>query len=114
VRCFHGLEVAIDLARRTAMEPLKNAKKDENSIDPEKVRAAVRRIKKDQVFCLLDRAIDLLSQKGLLALVKGYINPRDLRPDTDAAVDLLAAIRDFEKRSLRGDYYEPFDYNYKT
>jgi hypothetical protein len=93
---------------------MKNAIPGHHRIDPEKVRAAIRRMRKDQVFCLLDRAVDLLSQQGLLALVEGYVNPRDLRPESEAAQDMLAAIRKFEETSLHRGYYEPFDVTYKN
>jgi len=40
-------------------------------IDPDKLRAAVRRLGDDYVFYMLNEAIDLLPQAKLLKLVKG-------------------------------------------
>jgi len=69
---------------------------------------------KDDVFHLLDRAIDLLSQQGLRRLVKGYINPIQLEVDGEVRTDFLKEIREFQNVSLRGKYYESFAVNWKN
>ena len=47
-------------------------------IDPNKLRAALRRLGDDSVFYLLNEAIDLLPQAKLVKLVKRYIDPSEL------------------------------------
>ena len=86
----------------------------QKKIDTSKLRAAIRRMGKDDVYHLLDRAIDLLSQQGLRRMVKGYLNPEKLEIEDGGKRDLLQEIRDFRDASLGGKYYEPFDVNWKN
>ena len=85
-------------------------------IDRDRLRAVIRKLGNDQIFYLLDRAIDLLSPTKLERLIKGYIAPRPLRRDGEnpAGSDLLANVKVFEKASLAGQYYQSFDVNYKN
>ena len=77
-------------------------------IDRDKLRAAVRKMGSEYVFYLLDDAITLLPQDKLLKLVKGYLNPDELRPDDEKKPNLLAEVEAFQKASLSGKYYEAF------
>lgn len=76
-------------------------------IDPDKLRARLRRLPNDALLALLYRAIDLMPKSRLPALIEGYVSPADLRAD-HAASALIDAAREFSRASLRGDYYEDF------
>jgi hypothetical protein len=77
-------------------------------IDRDKLRVQLRRLPKDILLELIDRAIDLVPRTRLPALVEGYIDPDALLPDSRSAGRLLGAVRAFREASLRGDYYQDF------
>jgi hypothetical protein len=85
-------------------------------IDRDKLRAAIRNLRNESVFFMLDDAIDLLSAAKLDKIVRKYFNPKRLRLDSDKATkrDLLADVKAFEKSSLAGEYYESFDVDSKN
>lgn len=83
-------------------------------INPDKLRAAVRRLGDEYVFYMLYEAIELLPQAKLLKLVKRYIDPSDLEPDGKDRGNLLSAVKAFEKASLTAEYYESFNVNSKN
>lgn len=85
-----------------------------NEIDRDKLRAAIRKLLHEDVYYLLDKAIELLPQTKLLKLVSQHIDPEKFRPDGNAKGSLLATVRDFEKASLAGEYYASFDVNSKN
>jgi hypothetical protein len=82
-------------------------------IDRDKLRAAVRKLGHEDVFYMLDDAIDLLPQAKLHQIARKYLDVRRLRPDSEvkAKVSLLAAVKAFDKASRAGEYYEPFMVN---
>lgn len=82
-------------------------------IDRDKLRAAVRGMGSEYVFHMLDDAIALLPQDKLLKLARGYLNPAELRPDSEQKQNLLAEVEAFQKASLSGKYYEAFAVNSK-
>jgi len=82
-----------------------------NEIDRDKLRVRLRRLRKDDLLNLLDRAIDMVPKTRLPALVKGYANPNELRPDDTARRGLIEGVTRFHQASLRGDYYEDFMVN---
>ncbi|MFC1708195.1 hypothetical protein ACFL59_15490 [Planctomycetota bacterium] len=83
-------------------------------IDRDKLRVQLRRLRKDDLLDLLDRAIDLVPTTRLPALVKGYVKPEALRPDGAVKGGLLKAVSKFREASLRGEYYEDFMVNSKN
>jgi hypothetical protein len=83
-------------------------------IDPDKLRAALRRLGDDCVFYMLNEALDLLQQAKLLRLVKRYLDPSELEPDGEDRENLLSEVKAFEKASLAGDYSESFNVNSKN
>ena len=85
------------------------------TIDKDKLRAAIRKLGDEYVFYMLDDAIDLLPPTKLNKLAAKYIDLQKLRPDDKKKkTSLLADVRAFEKASRDGDYYESFDVNSKN
>jgi len=82
-------------------------------IDRDKLRAAIRKLRDEYVFHMLDDTIDLLPPAKLHKIVRKYIDLKRLRPDSERATkaSLLADVKAFEKASLAGEYYEPFNVN---
>jgi hypothetical protein len=83
-------------------------------IDRDKLRLALRKLSDKEIYFLLSRAVEMLPAAKLQRLVRGHLDmarlcPGDYKPD-----DILAEARTFEKTSLRGEYYESFDVNYKN
>lgn len=85
-----------------------------SEIDRDKLRVHLRRLSKDALLDLLDRAIDVVPKSRLPALVKGYVKPEALRPDGPAKGGLLKTVTRFREASLRGEYYEDFMVNSKN
>jgi len=85
-------------------------------IDRDKLRAAIRKLRNESVFYMLDDAIDLLSAAKLDKIVRKYFDPKRLHPDSEKPTkpDLLADAKAFQKSSLAGEYYESFDVNSKN
>ena len=84
------------------------------SIDRDKLRAAIRRMGSEYVFYMLDDAITLLPQTKLRKLIAQYLNPAELRPHGERKGNLLADVKAFQKASLTGKYYQPFSVNSKN
>jgi len=82
-------------------------------IDRDKLRAAIRKLGDEYVFHMLDDTIDLLPPAKLHKFVRKYIDLKRLRPDSERATkaSLLTDVKAFEKASLAGEYYEPFNVN---
>ena len=83
-------------------------------IDLDKLRVQLRRLRKDALLELLDRAIGLLPGTRLPALVQGYVQLEALRPDGATRGGLLQSVVSFREASLRGEYYEDFAVNSKN
>jgi hypothetical protein len=85
-------------------------------IDRDKVRAAIRKLGNEYIFCMLDDAIDLLSASKLHKVVKKYLDVKQVGAGSEKATksDLLADVKAFEKNSLAGEYYESFNVNSKN
>lgn len=75
------------------------------SIDRNKLRAAIRRMGSEYVFYMLDDTITLLPQTKLRKLIALYLNPAELRPHEERKGNLLADVKAFQKASLTGKYY---------
>jgi hypothetical protein len=83
-------------------------------IDPDKLRAALRKLRPEDLFYMLAEAIDLLPQAELLGLAKRHLNVATILVDGLPKEDLLAEVKAFEQRSLAGEYYESFEVNWKN
>ena len=85
-------------------------------IDRDKLRAAVRKLKNEYIFYMLNDAIDLLPPAKLHKIARKYLDLKSLRPDREKATErsLLADAKAFKKASLAGQYYESFDVNSKN
>ena len=83
-------------------------------IDTDKLRVYFRTLRKDDLLDLLERAVDLLPRTRLAALLEGYVDLDDLKPESKATGRLLEAVKEFDSASRRGDYYEGFNVNSKN
>ena len=87
--------------------------RNRTKIDRAKVRAAIRKLGDEYVFYMLDAAIDLLSDEQLGALVTKYVR-RDGFALDEGETDLFASVKEFERASLAGEFYEAFNVNSKN
>ena len=85
-------------------------------IDRDKVRAEVRKLGNEQVFFMLDDAIELLPPAKLHNLAKKYLDLKRLHADAQQAKTRgsLTAAQRFQNASLAGEYYESFNVNSKN
>jgi hypothetical protein len=85
-------------------------------IDHDKLRAALRKLRADRVFCMLADVIDLLPPAKLYRIASEYLDVEQLQPDEEtlASRGLLDKVRHFQKASLAGEYYESFNVNSKN
>ena len=51
-------------------------------IDTDKLRVYFRTLRKDDLLDLLERAVDLLPRTRIAALVEGYVDLDDLKPES--------------------------------
>jgi hypothetical protein len=86
----------------------------EPQVDRDKLRAALRRLRPEDLFYMLEEAITLLPQAKLLGLAKRHLNVSTLMVDGKSKEDLLTDVKAFQKRSLAGEYYESFEVNWKN
>lgn len=82
----------------------------QGAIDRAKLRAAVRRLGPEYVYCMLDDAIDLLPPARLRRIAGKYLDLERLRPDagSEAVASLGAVVKAFDRASRAGEYYESF------
>lgn len=82
-----------------------------STIDPDRLRVAIRRMKREELLTLLDRAIDLVPKSRLAQLTEGYAF-RDIRAGSKPQRQpLLEQARAFERAAMRHEYYESFNVN---
>jgi hypothetical protein len=85
------------------------------AIDLHKLRARLRVIGEEQVFYMLDEALELLPRAALQRLVGRYISLDDVRADPAASRrTLLEDVRAFDAAARAGDYYQSFNVNSKN
>jgi len=84
------------------------------TIDREKLRTFVHKLRKGDHLLLLDRAIDLLPKSRLYALVADHVKPEELKPDKPDETSFVEQVKAFCDASLRGEYYEDFAVNSKN
>jgi len=83
-------------------------------IDRDKLRMALRKLGDELIFRMLYDAIELIPPAKLNKLVEPYLDARSLLAGADRPDTLLARVRSFERTSLAGEYYDPFDVNSKN
>jgi hypothetical protein len=83
-------------------------------IDRDKLRMALRKLGDELIFQMLYDAVELIPPAKLHKLVEPYLDARSLLAAVDRPDKLLARVRSFERTSLAGDYYDPFDVNSKN
>ena len=95
------------------MPPPSQSARSAVKIDRTKVRAAIRKLGDEYVYYMLDEAVDLLSDEQLARLVAKYIRRDGFAPDVDAGSkpDLFAVIKEFERATLAGEFYDAFNVN---
>jgi hypothetical protein len=86
----------------------------EQTIDRATIRAAMRRFRHEDIYYILGEALEILPLSKAAKLIKGYIDLSQFRNDDRKPKNLLEEIREFRQSSLRGDYYESFDVNWKN
>ncbi len=84
------------------------------AIDPDRLRVAIRRMKRDQLLDLLDGAIDLVPKSRLAELSSGFFPAESLVASKPKKQALLVEVRAFHTAAMRGDYYESFNVNSKN
>ena len=75
---------------------------------------ALRKLGDELIFRMLYDAIELIPPAKLNKLVEPYLDARSLLAGADRPDTLLARVRSFERTSLAGEYYDPFDVNSKN
>jgi len=81
------------------------------SIDCDKLRRDIRKLRRDDLLNLLDRAIEHLPKTRLPKVFKGSIDLGKEKIGKNASKKLLSEIKRFHKFSIRGEYYEDFNVN---
>jgi hypothetical protein len=84
------------------------------TIDREKLRSAIRSLDNKNVYFMLDEAIALLPPSKLAKLAGQYFDLKSLELAHGHGAGFLAQVKEFEKASLAGDYYESFNVNSKN
>ena len=80
------------------------------AIDREKLRSALRQLRRDALLAILDEALDLIPASRLAKLTKGHFPVNRMRRDRD----LVADVKTFCDASYGGKYYEDFCVNSKN
>jgi hypothetical protein len=83
-------------------------------IDRDKLRMMLRRLGDESIFRMLYDAAELMPSAKFHKLVESYLDADGLLSDDNRPKNLLAKVQSFERTSLAGDYYEPFDVNSKN
>jgi hypothetical protein len=85
------------------------------AIDPDKLRAALRKMSRSDLLVVLGRALDHVPKTRLPELVDGFVSFDALVATTrKKKVSLLEKVKAFHEASLRGEYYDAFDVNSKN
>ena len=86
----------------------------ERTVDRATIRAALRRLRDEDIYYILADVFEMLSLAKAEILIEGYIDLSQFQPEGQKPANLLEEIREFRQVSLRGDYYESFDVNSKN
>lgn len=89
---------------------------DAAEIDLGKLRACLRTLRDEDVFLMLDDAMEQISPENLEKVVRPYLDPERLRLDgaTIGPARLAASVQAFADATRAGDFYESFDVNSKN
>jgi len=82
----------------------------DQNIDRDRLRPAIRRMRSEYIFYMLDDTIALLPE----AKLRNYLNPGELYPDGAEKINLLAEVKAFQQASLSGMYSKEFAINSKN
>jgi hypothetical protein len=83
-------------------------------IDRATIRAALRNLGNEDIYYILGEALEMLPLAKAQKLIKGHIDLSQFRREDQKPKNLLEEIKEFQQVSLRGDYYESFDVNWKN
>jgi hypothetical protein len=88
-------------------------KADATEIDLEKLHAALRMVRNQDLFFMLDDALERLSSEDLDQVVRPYLDLERLRraEPADGASGFADRVRAFADATRAGEYYESFDVN---
>jgi len=111
----------IDWSRRPfrlhdPMDKYPRRRRSRRAIDRDALRFGITKLRRSDIYALLDRAIGVVPGNKLADLFAGYVDVRALPTGgrTRRRTGLVAAVRAFEAASLRRDHYDPFDVNSKN
>lgn len=82
----------------------------EGAVDRDRLRAAMRLLRRASLLEIVDRAIDLVPASQLGKLAKGLSSRQRVQPEAD----LVDAVKRFRDASHRGEYYDDFQVNSKN
>ena len=85
-----------------------NTSDSNQHISRDKIRARLRALPPSSIRSLLHRAIDLLSQDQLPALIHDHIHIRRVLADDGHETTLLQSIQSYHDDAMRGHFYESF------
>jgi len=85
-------------------------------VDLEKLRVALRRLKRGDLLAVAERAIEIVPRTKLEVLVGDMVRLDDLvvAGGRRGSASLLEEVRKFHEDSLAGEYYESFNVNSKN
>lgn len=81
------------------------------AIDLERLNVALRRLSRDNLLVIAERATELVPRAKLRALVGDSVRLDDLAERKSGAAPLLNEVRKFHAASMRGDHFESFAVN---
>jgi len=84
------------------------------AVDPEKLRARLSGMSRDDLLGVAKRAVDLVPRSRLVALVGGAVPLGELARTKSTAASLLDEVKRFQAESFAGGYYESFKVNSKN
>jgi len=87
---------------------------DQESVDLNKLRVALRQMDRGQLLIITERAIELVCGQQINALVAGMLQVPLVAESEHSATSLPEEVRKFFDLSLSGAYHESFDVNSKN
>jgi hypothetical protein len=84
------------------------------AVDTEKVRVALRRMTRDRLLIVAERALEIVPRAKLRQLVGDMVRLEELTEGKPGSASLLVEVRKFHDAGLRREYYESFNVNSKN